>query len=132
MQPPPFVILNGSEESLANASLTFVRDPSTPLRFAQDDISFSLVIPCLTRNLYKWIPAYAGMTFLFCYNHVMSKITPLEYLSQIRVELQKVKWPSHQQAVKLTLIIVFVSLVVGLYISGLDVIFTKLIQSIIS
>ncbi|MBU1071386.1 preprotein translocase subunit SecE [Patescibacteria group bacterium] len=62
----------------------------------------------------------------------MSKITPLEYLSQIRVELQKVKWPSHQQAVKLTLIIVFVSLVVGLYISGLDVIFTKLIQSIIS
>lgn len=58
-------------------------------------------------------------------------ISPLEFLSQVRVELKKVKWPTHQQALKLTLIVVFVSLAVGLYISGLDVLFTKFIQSII-
>ncbi len=61
----------------------------------------------------------------------IKKTTPLEYLRSIKVELQKVKWPSHQQAVKLTLTVVFVSLAVGLYISGLDVLFTKFIQSII-
>lgn len=57
---------------------------------------------------------------------------PLEYLRQIKVELQSVKWPSHQQAIKLTLTVIFVSLAVGLYISGLDVLFTKFVQLIIN
>lgn len=57
---------------------------------------------------------------------------PLEYLRQIKVELQNVKWPSHQQAIKLTLTVIFVSLAVGLYISGLDVLFTKFVQLIIN
>jgi len=56
----------------------------------------------------------------------------LVFLSQVRVELRQVKWPSHQQTLKLTIIVVFVSLAVGLYVSGLDVLFTKFIQSIIS
>ncbi len=62
----------------------------------------------------------------------MAKINPLEYLRQIKVELRQVKWPSHQKAINLTLIVVIVSLAVGFYISGLDVLFTKLVQSIIS
>jgi len=60
------------------------------------------------------------------------KTSPLDILRSIRVELHQVKWPTHQQTLKLTLIVVFVSLAVGLYISGLDVLFTKFIQSIIS
>jgi preprotein translocase SecE subunit len=60
------------------------------------------------------------------------KINPLDILRSIKVELQQVKWPTHQQALKLTLIVVFVSLAVGLYVSGLDVLFTKFIQSIIT
>lgn len=61
----------------------------------------------------------------------IKKSTPLEYLQSIKVELRQVKWPTHQQALKLTLIVILVSLAVGLYISGLDVLFTKFIQSII-
>ena len=60
------------------------------------------------------------------------KTNPLDILRQIKVELRQVKWPSHQQALKLTLTVIFVSLAVGLYISGLDVLFTKFIQSIIT
>lgn len=61
----------------------------------------------------------------------IKKSTPLEYLQSIKVELRQVKWPTNQQALKLTLIVILVSLAVGLYISGLDVLFTKFIQSII-
>ena len=57
---------------------------------------------------------------------------PLDILRSIRVELRQVKWPTHQQVLKLTLIVVLVSLAVGLYIAGLDVLFTKFIQSIIT
>ena len=74
------------------------------------------------------------MTFPFCYNYPMAKAkktTPLEFLNQVKVELRQVKWPTNQQALKLTLTVVLVSLAVGLYISGLDVLFTKFIQSII-
>lgn len=67
-----------------------------------------------------------------CYNHPMSKTNPLEFLKQVRLELQKVNWPSHQQTLKLTFIVILVSLMVGLYVSGLDVLFTKFIQSIIT
>jgi len=56
----------------------------------------------------------------------------LEFLHQVKVELGSVKWPSHQQTLKLTLTVIVISLIVGLYISGLDIFFTKLIQSIIS
>jgi preprotein translocase subunit SecE len=62
----------------------------------------------------------------------VKKSSPLDILRSIKVELQKVKWPTHQQTIKLTLTVVFVSLAVGLYISGLDVLFTKVIQSIIN
>lgn len=62
----------------------------------------------------------------------MSKLKPLAILRSIKVELRQVKWPTHQQALKLTLIVVLVSFAVGLYISGLDVLFTKFIQSLIT
>jgi len=67
-----------------------------------------------------------------CYNLLMPKTNPLEFLGQIRVELHQVKWPSHQQTLKLTFIVIAVSVVVGLYISGLDVLFTKLVQQVIN
>ncbi len=62
----------------------------------------------------------------------MKKQTPLEFIRQVRVELGHVNWPTHSQTLKLTLTVIFISLIVGLYIAGIDVVFTRLIQSIIN
>lgn len=51
----------------------------------------------------------------------------LSYFREVLEEVKKVSWPSRQQTIQLTGIVVGVSVAVGLYISALDIIFTQLI-----
>jgi len=51
----------------------------------------------------------------------------IQYFKEVRVELTKVTWPTRAEATHLTIIILAASLIVGLYIGGLDVLFTKLL-----
>ncbi len=51
----------------------------------------------------------------------------IQYLKEVRVELAKVTWPTRAEATHLTLVILGASLVVGLYVGGLDVLFTNLL-----
>lgn len=51
----------------------------------------------------------------------------LTYFTEVRAELSKVTWPTRQEATKLTGIILAVSLVTGLYVGGLDYVFTNLL-----
>jgi len=53
---------------------------------------------------------------------------PLTFFKEVRSELEKVSWPSRQESVRLTTIVVFVSILVGLFIGFFDFIFTKLLQ----
>ncbi|MBI4990672.1 preprotein translocase subunit SecE [Candidatus Gottesmanbacteria bacterium] len=50
---------------------------------------------------------------------------PVIFLREVKSELGKVVWPTREEVVKLTIIVVAVSLAIGLYIGGLDLIFTK-------
>ncbi len=58
-------------------------------------------------------------------------IAPVEFLRSIRVELASVKWPTRQETIRLTSLVVFVSLFVALYIGALDLGFTSLMSGII-
>lgn len=51
---------------------------------------------------------------------------PIVFLQEVRAELTKVIWPSRQEVVKLTIIVIGVSVAIGVYIGGLDLIFTKM------
>lgn len=51
----------------------------------------------------------------------------LDFLRQTKVELAKVVWPSREQTVKLTLIVVIVTIIVGFFLFGLDYVFLNLI-----
>ncbi|EKD80181.1 MAG: hypothetical protein ACD_40C00186G0005 [uncultured bacterium] len=51
----------------------------------------------------------------------------LQYLREVRLELTKVSWPTRAEATKLTVIIILASLAVGLYVGGLDLVFTNLL-----
>jgi len=63
------------------------------------------------------------------YNEVMS--TPVTFFEETRSELKKVTWPPRTEVVRLTMVVIGVSVIVGLYIGGLDFVFTKLLQIIV-
>lgn len=59
------------------------------------------------------------------------KVAPKKFLKEVRAELLKVSWPTKKEVLRLTTIVVGISLFVGLYIGLLDFVFTKLIQLIV-
>jgi preprotein translocase subunit SecE len=52
------------------------------------------------------------------------KISP-NIFKNIKEELQKVEWPSKQEALHLTLVVVIISTLLGLYIGLFDYIFAQ-------
>lgn len=61
--------------------------------------------------------------------NIVSKLTT--YLKEVRLEMKKVNWPDREQTIRYTLIVIGVSLVVAIYLGGLDIIFTTLINKFI-
>ena len=53
------------------------------------------------------------------------------YLTESWAELKKVTWPTRETVVRLTLLVVAVSVVVGVYIYVLDSIFNTLVDQVI-
>lgn len=51
----------------------------------------------------------------------------LTYLQEVKAELAKVTWPTREASLRMTVIVLVASLLVGLYIGGLDYIFTNLL-----
>lgn len=61
----------------------------------------------------------------------VTSFNPLLFIRQSIAELKKVTWPTRKQTVKLTLVVISVSALVGLYIGALDYIFTLLMEYIL-
>jgi preprotein translocase subunit SecE len=56
----------------------------------------------------------------------------LTFFSEIKSELSKVTWPKRNEVVKLTLIVFVVSGAIGLYVGGLDFLFTKILTVVLA
>lgn len=54
------------------------------------------------------------------------------FFSEVRSELSKVTWPTRNEVVRLTLIVFTVSAVIGLYVGGLDYMFTKILTVVLA
>lgn len=57
--------------------------------------------------------------------------SPASFLRETRDELKKVVWPTRQEIIRLTFVVIAVSLVVGLFLGGLDFVFTKIIETVV-
>jgi len=66
----------------------------------------------------------------------MLKFTPVKavinYIQEVWLELTKVKWPKKEEVIRLTLIVLAISGIVGAYLGALDYILTKLLEVLIS
>jgi len=53
------------------------------------------------------------------------------FLKEVRVELKRVTWPTRQQTIKYTLMVIGLSLTVAAFLGGLDFLFTWLLDKFI-
>jgi len=61
----------------------------------------------------------------------MPQINPAKFLAEVKTELLKVTWPTKNEVIRLTGVVIVISLIVGLFVGGLDFIFTKLVEIIL-
>lgn len=58
-------------------------------------------------------------------------VNPISFLREVKMELDKVVWPSRRQALELTLLVVVISVIVGVYVGGLDFLFTSTMNALV-
>jgi preprotein translocase subunit SecE len=56
---------------------------------------------------------------------------PLKFFRQIWDELKLVVWPTRKEVFRLTTIVVILSVILGLYIGGLDYVFTTAVEQLL-
>ena len=49
----------------------------------------------------------------------------LSFLKEVREELAKVAWPTREQTIRYTVLVIIVAVAVGIFLGGLDFILTK-------
>lgn len=57
--------------------------------------------------------------------------TPLKFIDEVKIELSKVVWPTKQETIRLTLLVIVVSLAVGFFIGGLDMVFVRIVDTLL-
>jgi preprotein translocase subunit SecE len=58
-------------------------------------------------------------------------VKPVTFLQETYAELKKVVWPTRNDIIRLTAIVIILSVLMGLYIGGLDFLFTKVMEFIL-
>lgn len=56
----------------------------------------------------------------------------ITFLKEVRDELSKVVWPSQAEVVRLTVVVILVSVIVGLYLGAIDFLLTKFTEVILT
>ncbi len=62
-------------------------------------------------------------------SNIPSKI--VTFLKEVRLEMKKVNWPTRDETVKYTLIVIGVSVATAIFLGGLDFIFTTLLNKFV-
>jgi len=65
------------------------------------------------------------------FGRIFSMPSPIIFLRQTQDELKKVVWPTRQEVVRLTAVVILVSLIVGMFLGGLDFVFTKVMEIVV-
>lgn len=51
-----------------------------------------------------------------------------KYLKNVRAEFDKISWPSQEEIVSMTILVILMVVVLTIYVGGLDAIFSQLIR----
>ncbi|MBI2041709.1 MAG: preprotein translocase subunit SecE [Candidatus Nealsonbacteria bacterium] len=56
---------------------------------------------------------------------------PVNFLKEVKMEIQKINWPTRDQTVRYTLIVIGISTVIAAFLGGMDFIFTSVLDKFI-
>lgn len=56
----------------------------------------------------------------------LPKVAPVQFFREVVTELRRVNWPTREETIKLTVVVIAISLVVGAFIGGLDALFLRI------
>ncbi len=57
-------------------------------------------------------------------------VAPTQFFSEVASELRKVTWPTREETIKLTTAVIVISLGVGLFVGGLDILFVNITTAV--
>jgi preprotein translocase subunit SecE len=57
-------------------------------------------------------------------------VSPTKFFREVTSELKKVTWPTRQETVKLTAVVIAISVLVGAFIGGLDALFVNVTSAL--
>jgi preprotein translocase subunit SecE len=58
-------------------------------------------------------------------------MNPIAFLREVKSELDKVIWPTREQAIQLSVLVVGISIAVGVFTGGLDFLLTSAIDKLL-
>lgn len=61
--------------------------------------------------------------------NILNKI--ISFLKEVKLEMRKVNWPTKDQTVKYTLIVVGMSTAVAAFLGGLDYVFSSILKELL-
>lgn len=50
----------------------------------------------------------------------LPKVSPAQFIKEVISELRKVNWPTREETIKLTVVVIAISVIVALFIGSLD------------
>ena len=54
------------------------------------------------------------------------------YLKQTKTEVKKINWPTREQTIRYSLIVIAISLTVAFFLGGLDFVFSSILKAVIA
>lgn len=62
------------------------------------------------------------------YNYFMNLFS---YLQEVKSEITRVVWPTRKQVIEATVLVIVISIIIGVYVGGLDFVFTNVLNKIL-
>jgi preprotein translocase subunit SecE len=62
----------------------------------------------------------------------MAKVTPGEFIRQVRAETARVVWPSGRETVQTAIMVIIMTTLLGLFFFAVDSIFNWIVKSLLS
>jgi preprotein translocase subunit SecE len=62
----------------------------------------------------------------------MARVSPGEFIRQVRAETARVVWPTSRETVMTTVMVIIMTTVLGLFFFGMDSFFSWIVKSLLS
>ena len=57
-------------------------------------------------------------------------LNPITYIKQSKEELDKVVWPTRTETIRLTVLVLAISVIVGAYVAGIDAVMANITEKL--